>query len=75
MSTKECVEPSFYVMASSEYSGEVDQQKEGLAACTSTVAAKPTPMGTIKSTNYLQNALAQILAEAQGLDVVSSYDQ
>lgn len=46
----------------------------GWRACISPVVMKPIPFCNCKSTNYLQNALAKIEAEANGYDLVRWLD-
>jgi 4-amino-4-deoxychorismate lyase len=71
LSRMECIESSFYCVATTENKRPFDRTM-GWAACTSPIAPKPAPFGEIKSTNYLQNVLVKVHAEAEELDVVSA---
>ena len=70
LSSSECVEQTLYCVCTSENTVPFDRTV-GMSACTSPIAPKPAPFGTLKSTNYLQNVLAKMQAEEAGLDVVS----
>ncbi len=70
LSSDECIEGTFYVMATSENTRPSENAAKGLSACASPVSPKPGAFGRLKSTNYLPNALAKAQAEAQGIDVV-----
>ncbi len=70
LSTSDCVEQTFYCLATTENTEPVERT-EGLTACVSPIAPKPFPFGTIKSTNYLQNVLAKLHAEEQEFGTVS----
>ncbi|KAJ9508173.1 hypothetical protein QJQ45_021534 [Haematococcus lacustris] len=71
LSVRECIEPSLYVMASSELVPKMNalDRIAGWTACISPVPPSPDVFATIKSTNYLRNALVLQHAESQGFDV------
>ncbi|GAX75021.1 hypothetical protein CEUSTIGMA_g2467.t1 [Chlamydomonas eustigma] len=68
LSRMECIESSFYCVATTENKRPFDRTM-GWAACTSPIAPKPAPFGEIKSTNYLQNVLVKAYAEEEEFDV------
>jgi len=71
LSTRECTEPGFYAMCTSTnvvLRDSVDRTK-GYRACTSPITPHGYPFATIKSNNYLRNALCLMDAENRGYDV------
>lgn len=73
LSTRECTEPGFYVMATSETVHKMRSvdRTVGYRACVACVPPALPPFSAIKSSNYLRNAMAQLDAETNGYDVVS----
>ena len=70
MTTSECVEPSFYVLATSE---EPDRDRvQGWTACVSHVPCRHPLFASIKSTSQLDYAYAKIDAEQRGFDLVGA---
>ena len=70
LSPSECIEPSFYALATSENCRPYDRTI-CRTAIASPILPKPAPLSTCKSTNYLPNALALQHAKETGSDVVS----
>lgn len=71
LSSKECVRSSLYIVVYST-SGKALDASRGWAVTTSPVPPKDDMFATIKSNNYLPNALNAMDAEAQGYDEVPS---
>lgn len=73
LSTKECTEPGFYaICTNTNVLAERKMDRTiGYKACVSPVAPHGHPYATIKSNNYLRNALSLMDAESRGYDVVS----
>ncbi len=69
LSPKECVAPSFYVVAY-ETEEDPDEQMRGWRIKTSSVPIKHPYFATLKSNNYLANVLAIMDAEASGYNTV-----
>ena len=74
LTTKECLWSSFYVMAYTVPDPPPPQvpHLEGIKACSSPVPVKDPFSATVKSTNYLINALNLQHAERMGFDQVRS---
>eukprot|EP01025_Chloroclados_australasicus_P003940 TRINITY_DN10941_c0_g2_i1.p2 TRINITY_DN10941_c0_g2~~TRINITY_DN10941_c0_g2_i1.p2 ORF type:complete len:570 (+),score=93.50 TRINITY_DN10941_c0_g2_i1:205-1914(+) len=66
LSTKECLNPGFYVMVYTTEKIEPLDYPKGWDVITSRVPVKHPYFATLKSTNYLYNALAVIDAEQHG---------
>jgi len=73
LSSKECVKPNLYAMVTSDRN-TLDPFK-GVRVITSQIPVKPPFFATIKSTNYLPNALLMQEAEAAGVDYAIWLDQ
>ncbi len=69
LSPRECVAPSFYVVAY-ETEEDPDEQMRGWRIKTSSVPIKHPYFATLKSNNYLANVLAIMDAEASGYNTV-----
>eukprot|EP00884_Botryococcus_braunii_P000332 jgi/Botrbrau1/1029/Bobra.0076s0003.2 len=67
LSSKECAKPSFYIIVYTSSGNALDASK-GWAVKTSPVPPKDDMFATIKSNNYLPNALNAMDAEAEGFD-------
>jgi len=70
VSSKECCGPTFYVVATTK-----TYNPTGLKVYTTQIAVKPRLLATIKSTNYMLNALVQQESEAKGGDCGLWVDQ
>ncbi|CAG9462626.1 unnamed protein product [Pedinophyceae sp. YPF-701] len=73
LSGKECVRPSFYCIVYGSTPAEADPEEEpahlrGWKVMTSSVPIKSGTFATLKSNNYLPNALCLMEAEAAGCD-------
>ncbi|KAK9807238.1 hypothetical protein WJX73_000814 [Symbiochloris irregularis] len=68
LSPSECITPTFYVMVTSPLEADPLIHTKGLRVCTSSVPAKDSFSATVKSTNYLLNALNLFDAEQSGYD-------
>lgn len=69
LTTKECIAPTFYVQVVNRRERKaVDLQTEAFKVKTTPVAAKPPFFATVKSVNYLPNALNLKDAEDSGVD-------
>ena len=70
LSPRECIEPTFYVMAYTRDEEPPAAHTKGLRVHSSPVPAKDAFSATVKSTNYLLNALNVWTAEEEGCDQV-----
>ena len=71
----ECPESSLYMVATRGYPLPESFWQKGLTAARSAVPAKQEWLATIKSTNYLANALMAKEAREKGVDLTFSFDE
>lgn len=70
LSPQECIKPIFYVMAYTKEHDPPAVQTKGLRVCSSPVPCKDSYSATVKSTNYLLNAMNLLDAQVAGCDQV-----
>lgn len=70
LSNSECLSPTFYCQVYTTPLGEVETERS-MTVKTSEVPIKPPYFASVKSTNYLPNALTVMDAQADGHDQVS----
>lgn len=73
LSPSECTESILYVVVTSQ-EAQPDIEN-GMKCCVSKLPSKPALMATLKSTNYLHNALALLEAQEEGYDTAIFADE